>query len=273
MKKFIICFTLSIIVSIMCVNFSLAEETTTDSSKPIVSFTPRVWYMMQNVNSYNNSTTNQYSTQQLNMVMYGGTISIAPRSFQSTDFLFTVLHGTGSAISTSVSTGSGSDKTDQDRTDFEFLVRHRLGESNANIFYGARYVIWNNKKTMIGPGTYDVTGTNTHENDGSILYPEVGVGYTTNITKDGMNRLFGNITVGYGYAWEEAKNPRPGYTGETKNSWSTYLIDINAGYEFVLNKYFAAHARYRCSMMKVSDPSENYMLVLHGPEVGIKGSF
>ena len=88
--------------------------------KPVISITPRLWYTNMNINEYNPSTTYQETWKHLNIPIYGVTFGFAPKSLKSTEFLLTVLHGTGNTQGTVVNANGNTTPATVD------LKRHDL---------------------------------------------------------------------------------------------------------------------------------------------------
>ena len=255
------------------------QQKSEDVSRPIVSITPRVWYGMQNINAYQIDKQSKDSFKQLAFPISGATIAIAPSALESTDFLFTVMYGTGTTTFNSTSTGSVAYKEGEvgvERTDIEFLVRHTIRDTGFNVYYGARYVRYLTTTKYTTPGvTVFATGTNEDISESQYYLPEIGLGIVGNITQDGRHRLFYNMLLGAGYETIELTNALSSYTGNTKwNGW-VYCLDLNAGYEWNFSKNASFNIRYRMFMLRGVDRDymESGNTTLHGPEAGIKISF
>jgi len=251
-----------------------SEIKTEKAGNPWFSLTPRVWYTSMNVNNYSSSVTYQSTNNELQILLYGATIAISPAFLPQTDFLLTVLYGTGDTTGSFVTVGGAGDyNVDATRTDIELLSRYRIRDTAVNIFYGLRYMRYDNEDTFAEGVHLERTGTNKQKTEREYWVPEIGAGFTADITGNGRHRLFGNATLGYAFGTQKYVDTQASYLGDVTVTKNGIVIDANVGYELNIIKYLSFHLRYRGTFMQGSDTdSKNYNIV-HGPEIGLKVSF
>ena len=254
------------------------EEKTEKAGNPWFSITPRAWYTSMNVNNYSSSVITQSTNKELQILLYGATIAISPTFLPQTDFLLTVLHGTGETTGSfvwfNVVGTAGDYKVDATRTDIELLSRYRIRDTAVNIFYGLRYIRLDNEETFTTQGPiWSETGTNKRKIEREYWIPEIGTGFTADVTGNGRHRLFGNATLGYGFGKRTFIDTKASYTGDATATGSGISIDANVGYELNIIKYLTFHLRYRGTFFQGNDADSKSYDVIHGPEIGLKVSF
>lgn len=251
-----------------------SEVKTEKPGNPWFSITPRVWYTSMNVNNYSSSVTYQSTNNELQILLYGATIAISPAFLPQTDFLLTVLYGTGNTTGSIVTIApfAGDYKVDATRTDIELLSRYRIRDTAVNIFYGLRYMRYDNEDTFAN-FISGRTGTNKQKTEREYWIPEIGAGFTSDITGNGRHRLFGNATLGYAFGTQKYVDTQASYLGDVTVTKNGIVIDANVGYELNIIKYLSFHLRYRGTFIQGSDTDSKNYNVMHGPEIGLKVSF
>lgn len=215
--------------------------------RPRFSVSPRLYYV---------SITGPDQEKPLEMALAGlsASFSIAPQW----DITATGLYGKGE-------TGSfdGTRTNDSTRLDLELVARYRVPESPTYLTGGYRQLGVDDELT--------ISGVRTSNSEIRMRAVQFGAGFATRISKSGRHAAFANVNLGGGTF--EREEFRYG-TGETITADGTLgLIDTNVGYQYALNGWLAASARYRVVALRLFVSDIESDVFLHGPEVALTFRF
>jgi len=226
-----------------------------------VTITPRVWYTIEDFSE---------GCDQIHLPLAGVTVAIDPKIWKSIDFVATVIAGSAQG---DCDFGGGSRSTfDADRLDIEFLIRKRLSNANASVFFGARSIFFTEEERT-NDFVFGASGTGFIETDFMIIGAELGFSGSVPLTDNGRHALFLN---GIGFlAWEDSEVQNRTTSLNPDDDGFTPAIDLNLGYQYVFGKQVSAHVRYRAFVFYdsgVGIPDDEFG-VIHGPEIGVSIRF
>ena len=94
-----------------------------------LSITPRVQYLIYNVNAHSIGSTSSYDSAKY--PFYGATLTVSPNAWQNTDILLSGFHGSGDGKGT-LASGARVNYT-TDRSDAELLIRHGIKDTTVSL--------------------------------------------------------------------------------------------------------------------------------------------
>lgn len=249
-----------------------AEDELNNSSSIQISFTSRLWYTFAGQAFFSSNPALQSSQENLDIPLAGGSVTLVSEALGGTAFSITVLYGEGDGKFTAVTNAPASTligKVDADRLDIEAIAQIPIGDGNAFVSIGGRYIAADAdvSGTVFAPAP---VGPFTATLDSEVYLAEAGFGVSAGISSDGRHRLFGNITGMLGH--QDLDSSILGV--QTSNNGIVLGFDTNAGYGFSLTENITFSARYR--LFVLSDPDIDFKSatgVVHGPEVNLSFAF
>lgn len=233
-----------------------------EKEKTNFSVTPRVWF------AYTDLPAEDYtSVESFWIPMYGATVTVSPSSTPNFSFLLTALTGDGDGDA-AVTYIADPAELEADRTDVELLVRYAIPEMNSSLYFGYRYVTFD--QTLKVPSFSFSADT-----DSNLHAIELGLGTTANITESGRHRIFGNFTFGLTFSDWDYKDT-DGFSSSGNDT--SPMIDFNAGYQYSVSEHFSFSIRYRLfAYMQDTefkdDVFQDKLVAIHGPELGLTWTF
>lgn len=205
----------------------------------------------------------------------GGSISVTSPWLPDTSFIFSGLAGNDSGNSNFASKPLGSPtaftsraRYDSDLLFFEFVARTLIEDTNANWFVRFEHTSIEIDNTIVSGAP--IFGTeNILENDISIWTLGAGSGGFFNLTDNGLHRVFSNVM--FGMSVGDVKTTSPGAPTISEFWWGP-TIDVNIGYEWIINDYFSVSPRYRGQFVyffteNIETSFGDQFYVIHGPEL------
>jgi hypothetical protein len=234
-----------------------AEET---MRSDVFVITPRLWY-----GSYvSPKELESFQTQEsFRVPMAGVSLTYAPKAVPDLSFLVTALRGDGQGTLFDDSFGVGT--TSSERTDLELLARYNLMGARLSLLGG-----WRRVKFTIE----DKVGVFASTTDVSVAGPELGLGSTQDLTRDGRHQVFGNFVALYSRYHHDYRDNFGFVENRSFRSWG---LDMNLGYQFWFTPSSSFSARYRMFTFEYEGTFGNMrykdLAVFHGPEIGLSLAF
>lgn len=234
------------------------------------SFTPRMALRFTTFHDFTDNTSQQTTIEEANLWTNGATFSVTTPWLPNTSFLFTGLYGQddGKAIFlVTVPTPNGTlaiaekSKTNTEVFDFEFLARTNIKGTDANWIAGIQYIntAINFKLT---PGIlFGTRGQLSSE----FYIVKGGFGGFFNTSENGQHRIFSNFLVSGGINRFQSNFIED-------DTFGVVGVDVNIGYEWIINPSFSISTRYRSQLIynfggKTNNSINNAFFVYHGPEL------
>jgi len=192
--------------------------------------------------------------------MGGVSISAAPPVLGGFSFAFTVLAGEGEGDAFYRPEGVEGVIVDAEitRLDIELLARYQLPDTAFSLFFGPRFVRFNEEYTAFGEKI---------ESNNDVVALEFGVGAATELGDSGRHRLFTNLMTGVAFIDTEFKDSV--FDLDISTDATEPIFDLNAGYQYVFKRFVSLSARYRVFMVFTEDDFGLASTVMfHGPELG-----
>jgi hypothetical protein len=220
-----------------------------------VRFTPRLWLSMFNPVDGEGESREQYV-----IPFFGATLLISPSGTPNTNFFLTGLYGEGEGEY--YRPGDAIGESTNQRLDVEFLIRRNIPGKSVSIFFGARYINFED---------VSIAGDFQAESISDMIIAEFGVGIVTDLTEDGRHRVFANLMPGIANAsWDYEDSE--GW--EESDSGLHPTLDVNFGFQFGLNDRAALSARYRGFFVsEENDYEQSRLVTIHGPELALSIGF
>ncbi len=109
-----------------------------------------------------------------------------------------------------------------------------------------------------------------------IQGPELGVGSTLDLSRDGRHQVFGNLTGLYS-RYKHSYSDNQGFS--ERRSFRSWGLDMNVGYQYWFSPAVNVSARYRIFAFNFQNNifgtgiGYGDMAVFHGPEIGMSFVF
>lgn len=252
----------------------IGAQTEDDPSR--FSVTPRIW-----LGQFDGVEGEGERIEAFTIPLAGLTLGYSPRSLPNTQFLLTLLTGDGDGDFSYFQSPGG--RAEVDRDDFEFLVRYTIPDRLFSIFFGVRFISFDQKVTidtsLLGPPFWAPRYQAITESD--VWVVEVGVGGVTDISEDSRHRLFAYLTFGAAFIDFEFDGFEGGAAGADpfarfieEGSSTEPAFDINFGYQWNVNDYFSFSARYRGFVIfDENDEGQASFNTIIGPDIAFTFRF
>lgn len=205
----------------------------------------------------------------------GGSISVTSPWLPDTSFIFSGFTGNDSGNSNFATKSLDSPtaftsraKYDSDLLFLEFVARTLIEDTTANWFVRLEHTSIEIDNTVVS-GVPIFGEQNLLENDISIWTLGAGSGGFFNLTDNGLHRVFSNVMLGMSVGDVETTS-----SGAQKISefWWGPTVDVNVGYEWIINNYFSVSPRYRGQFVyffteNIEASFGDQFYVIHGPEL------
>jgi hypothetical protein len=240
-------------MSILLFHCSFAQDDTEIVTG--IRFTPRLWLSMINPVDGQGESREQFA-----LPFFGATLLISPAATSNTNFFLTGLYGEGEGEY--FLPGYANGEITNKRLDVEFLIRRNIPGKSVSLFFGARYI---NFEEIGAAGDFQV------ETVSDMIIAEFGVGIVTDLTENGRHRVFANLIPGIAnvsWDYEDSED-----VVESDSSMQPTL-DVNFGFQFGLNDRAALSARYRgFFVQEENDYEQSRLVTIHGPELALSFGF
>ena len=227
-------------------------------SHNIVSVIPRVW-----LTQIITPGTQDYQASATFIPLYGGSIALSPDWIQGLSVLFTGFHGEGDGDAVQPSNAPGNQRADRElaRTDIELLLRYQIPDTKVIIFFGPRYIDFEQRTEF---ATYYI------QEETQLLIVQAGVGGFGSLSDSGDHRFFGNLTVGAAVQSYKYESTESGFESFKDDPEVTASIDLNVGYQYLVNHWASVSLRYRAFVLFGEDDfGQDDLVTIHGPEIGV----
>jgi hypothetical protein len=257
-------FAAALLLAMLLPRTASAAEAEEEMKADSLVLTPRIWFGTYVSPKELDSQQAQGSFQ---IPMAGGTLAYTSKAMPDFTLLATALQGSGHGKLIDLNVG-GVGETSSTRTDLELLGRYLLLGPRLYVVAGWRHVKFNAEdRVQAFRSTTNVT----------ISGPELGLGSTFDLSRDGRHQVFGNFTGLYA-TYKHNYGDNAGFTEQRQ--FPAWGLDMNVGYQFWLTHSINFSARYRIFTFyyegAVGGPNgEKYkdMAVFHGPEFGASFAF
>ena len=254
----------------LIVSFStVVAQVEQDTSR--FSITPRIWF-----GQFDGVEGEGEQIESFVIPLAGATLNFSPRSLPNTNFLLTVLTGEGDGDFNYFGETGGESKAERD--DIEFLVRYNFPDRLFSIFYGARYLEFDQTNT-IDSSTAFFAPRYEAVTKSELWVAEVGVGGVTDISEDSHHRLFGYVTIGVAFIDFEFSGFEQGdifgfLMEEEEGSSTEIAYDLNLGYQWNFSPHVSFSARLRGFIITdENDAGQGAFNSIIGPDLALTFRF
>lgn len=241
-----------------------------DAESKWITLSPRIW-----IAQVQTPDTPSFFRESYLVPSYGASLSITPPMLKGLSILLVGLYGKGEGDGRYFSAGIFGTSISLDvkfeRIDVEGLLIYQIPGAPIYVFIGSRYVRL--EEHMDGS---NATTSVDFEVDNEITIVKAGFGASGSLSEDGKHRLFGNASVGVGFADVKTRfrlepaglDIRRGGKNESPS------LDVNVGYDYSFWDSFGLQLRYRVSMVFLKDFIDQEATDLtHGPEISVAKSW
>ena len=227
-----------------------------------VTLTPRLW-----VSAIDAGDAGFLVRETVIVPMGGLSATISPPVTPGFSLGVTLLGGAGKGDFVFDARANGGDtdfqaegEGDVTRVDLEILARYQIPDSPISLYFGPRYIHFDEEYEA---GGLEVEST---ENDVAL---QIGFGAATELAGNGNHRMFGNIMTGVVFVDSETEISGPGGSADANDTDEFPMLDLNGGYQYILNDQFSFNARYRFFIVfNENDYDFDSTFLVHGPEFG-----
>lgn len=156
--------------------------------------------------------------------------------------------------------GLASGEGDVTRVDLEFLARYQIPESPVSLYFGPRYIRFEED--------YSAGGLSLRATEDDVAL-QIGFGAAGELAGNGNHRVFANIMTGVVFVDSDVEVTGPGGAADSDDTDEFPMLDLNAGYQYILNDNISLNGRYRFFIVFNENEFEfDSSFLVHGPELG-----